>query len=133
MATTQPKPDDELNQLRKIQRRCPRFYGIRPSPDGLHWTASVRDTNHKERILGTEFESESQAWAAYQAAPKYRRKDPVESAAHVNRLLRAASAFPVQFRTEASLHGSSMNPYSADWRRAMTVDSCGEYETAKKR
>ena len=136
MPTTTTPDEQALDQLRKIQRRCPRFYGIRPSPDGVHWTAAVRTANGKEIIIGTEFESESAAWYAYRSSPHrcHRKVEEPESPEMVDTLLALAASYPVIMETSASLFRSTMCPGLSNWERAMNVDHhCEDFETTTKR
>ncbi len=109
-AVTAGDEQAELQQLRRVRRRVPKFFGVRQSPDGRRWTAAVRDPSGRERILGTEYETEGLAWSAYKRA-RYQRREHVESTARVDALLAISERLPVRFEVSQSLYGSSMNPH----------------------
>jgi hypothetical protein len=98
-----------LQQLNRLRKRVPKFRGVEPVGDGT-WRAQIRN-NTGWREIGI-YPSCGKAWAAYQRAPKYSHRDPVESAATVNRLLKMAEAYPVVMEVSASLYGSSVNTAS---------------------
>jgi hypothetical protein len=61
------------------------------------------------------------------------RVDRHESAAEIDALLALSESIPVVMTVSQSLYGSSMNTHSSDWQRALTIDTCGEYETTTSR
>ena len=116
-----------LEQLNRLRKRIPKFRGVEPVGDGT-WRAQIRKADGW-REVGI-FPSCQKAWWAYQRAPKYKHNDPVESAAEVNRLLKMAESYPVQFSVEASLWGSTMDTRSQDWQTALSYTD--DYESRKK-
>ena len=119
-----------LQQLNRLRKRVKRFAGIQQNADGT-WLVQIRNNRCWRAIGGNPFPSCAEAWKAYLVARPRKRVDHGETAAEINRLMRAAEAFPVQFSVEASLFRSTMDLHSENWQRALTVDSCGEYESRK--
>jgi hypothetical protein len=117
-----------LHQLNRLRKRVPKFRGVEPVGDGT-WRAQIRN-NTGWREIGI-YPSCGKAWAAYQRAPKYSHRDPVESEATVNRLLRMAESYPIQMTVEASLWGSTMDTRSRDWQTALNYTD--DYESRGKK
>jgi len=98
---------DELGQLKLIQSRVPKFYGV--VPEGGKFRAAIKE-NGKLRILGY-CDTALEAFRMYRKARRPRR-EKLETTAEVERLLAMAAAFPTRILPDASLIASTM-----DWKR----------------
>jgi hypothetical protein len=112
------QPEEEaLAKLNRLRKRVPKFRGVEgPLADGT-WRAQVRKTGLAGAPVWREvgiYPTCGLAWKAYQKAPKYKHRDPVESVAEVDRLMRAAESYPVQMKISQSLWRSGLSPYLPD-------------------
>lgn len=97
----------ELAELRLIQSRVPRFYGVTWNEERKKYQSAIRVNGHI-KILGFH-DTPVGAFLRYKAERKPRR-DKAEAAEQIEKMLALAARFPVQFTTERSLMGSSMDP-----------------------
>lgn len=108
-------------QYRLVIKSFPNFGGV-IAVDGGKWEARRRTTGaagkRRWEPIGT-FESLGEAFAAYKIAKTQLMRGERDTAGRIERLLAAAARFPVQFRVERSLMGSSMDTTLSNWQRAM--------------
>ena len=110
LGMSQSDDETELAQLRRLQRRIPRFGGVKWDAEKRQYRSALKQGG-KVEIIGWH-DSEVEAFRAYREAvytAKPQHPVPFESQARVERLLRLASSCAHETRQDCSLMGSSLD------------------------